>query len=171
MENTTIAELLADQLRHRVRTTSESATFELAVDAALELERPQRAWRLVKLASRLRKEGQYDVALRVLDAAVALDASDETTRAAYVCAMGLHADRGELEVARTIGEQLRRDSVDVFLLKVLARVYYELWRSTSVEIYRDEWQRCGEALERLEESASLAERTGESCARVDVGGG
>jgi tetratricopeptide (TPR) repeat protein len=61
-----------------------------------------RAWRLIGLAVVLRHRGDHDEALKVLDAAVALNPEPRAQRAAYVCAAAIHRDRGDYDAARRV---------------------------------------------------------------------
>ena len=73
----------------------------------LALARPrtpsERAWQLIGLAVALRHRRDYDGALKVLDAAVALNPESRAQRAAYLCAAAIHRDRGDYDAARRVG--------------------------------------------------------------------
>ena len=99
----------------------------------------KRAWALVALASRLRREHELELARLALNAALALDASPEPTRAAYTCAVALHADEGDLTTALKLGEGLLADGQQPPLLRAMARVYWGLWKETKDESWHDRW--------------------------------
>jgi tetratricopeptide (TPR) repeat protein len=62
----------------------------------------ERAWRLIGLAVALRHRRDYDEALQALDAAVALNPEPRAQRAAYLCAVTVHRDRGDYDAARRV---------------------------------------------------------------------
>jgi hypothetical protein len=136
----TIAQILLDQLRVKLRSQRELSTHELAVRAAVETAPPDRAWALVTFAARLREEGDTAGAWMAINAAVALDAGDEPTRGAYVCAIALHADSGDLGAAIRVGEELLSSGSEKHLLNAMARVYWEQWQATHDESARLKWQ-------------------------------
>jgi hypothetical protein len=136
-----LSQALVESLRSHLRGPRENATIELAVQAAIEPDREQRAWKLVALAARMRQEGRTDLARVAVDGAVALDAGAAPTRAAQTCAVGLHADDGDFEAAAKLGEELLAEGHDPYLLKAMARVYWGLWRKTKDETWHDRWWR------------------------------
>ena len=136
-----ISQALVESLRSHLRGPRETSTLELAVQAAAAPDREQRAWMLVALAARLRQEGHTELARLAVDGAVALDAGTAPTRAAYTCAVALHADEGDLETAVKVGEELLAGGTDPYLLKAMARVYWGLWRKTKDETWHDRWWR------------------------------
>jgi hypothetical protein len=111
------------------------------VQAAVTPDPAQRAWRLVALAARLRREHDLELARVAVRGALALDAGPEPTRAAYTCAVALRADEGDLATALRVGEELLADGQDAYLLKTMARVYWLLWRQTKDEEWHDRWWR------------------------------
>jgi hypothetical protein len=136
-----IPQVLVESLRSRLRGPREASTLELAVQAAVSPDRERRAWLLAALAARLRREHEPELARLAIDGAVALDAGPEPTRAAYTCAIALHADDGDFETAARLGEELLAEGNDPFLLKTMARVYWGLWRQTKDEAWHDRWWR------------------------------
>ena len=135
-----IPQALVDSLRARLRGESVGTALELAVRAAVEPDRERRAWALVALAVRLRREhAPVELARLAIEGAVALDAGPEPTRAAHTFAVALHADEGDLVQAVKIGEGLLAEGQDVHLLKTMARVYWALWRHTKDEAWHDRW--------------------------------
>jgi hypothetical protein len=105
----------------------------------------------VALAARLRREHDLDLARVAVRGALALDAGTEPTRAAYTCAVALHADEGDLATAVRVGEELLAEGQDAYLLKTMARVYWLMWRDTKDEAWHDRWWRIHV---RLHESAA-----------------
>jgi hypothetical protein len=133
-----LSQALVESIRDRFGSRR-PATVELAVQAAVEPDRERRAWALVALASRLRREHDFELARIVLNGALALDAGPEPTRAAYTCAVALHADEGDLTTALKLGEGLLADGQEPKLLRALARVYWGLWKETKDETWHDRW--------------------------------
>jgi tetratricopeptide (TPR) repeat protein len=66
----------------------------------------ERAWVLVCLGVALRQSRDYQGALKMLDAAVALGPAPRALRAAYLCALAVHNDRGDYEAARRISQSM-----------------------------------------------------------------
>jgi hypothetical protein len=62
----------------------------------------EHAWRLVGLGTTLARIGEDQLALRFLDAAVALEPRQDVAHAAYTAALKLHWDAGDLETARKV---------------------------------------------------------------------
>jgi hypothetical protein len=152
-----IPQVLVDALRSRIRGARETPTLELAVQAAAELDPERRAWLLAALAPRLRREHEPDLARLAIDGVVALDAGPEPTRAARTCAIALHADAGDYEIAARLGDELLEDGRDAYLLKTLARVYWGLWRQTKDEAWHDRWWRVHVQLNERTPAAPAAE--------------
>jgi hypothetical protein len=143
----TIAHILLDSLRERLRAQNGCTAIELAVRAAVEPGREDRSWALVALAARLRADGSRELARIAIDAAVALDAGAEATRAAYTCAVALHVDEGDLRTAVKLGEELPAGGYDPQLLKAMSRVYWELWKDTEDAVWLRGWRRVNGLLE------------------------
>ena len=137
----TIAHILLDSLRERLRPQYGCTAIELAVRAAVEPGREQRAWALVALAARLRADGSRELARIAIDAAVALDAGPGPTRAAYTCAMAIHADEGDLQTAVKLGEELLEEGCFPELLQAMSRIYWELWKDTEDAVWLRGWRR------------------------------
>ena len=140
MSGPSLPQTLVESLRTRLRGPRGSS-IELAIEAAVTQDPAERAWRLVALAARLRREHELDLARAAVRAALALDAGPEPTRAAYTCAVALHADEGDLATAVRVGEELLAEHEDAYLLKTMARVYWLLWRQTKDEDWHDRWWR------------------------------
>jgi hypothetical protein len=135
----TLSQALVESIRERFGSRRPASTVGLAVHAAVEPDRERRAWALVSLASRLRREHELDLARLALNGALALDAGPEPTRAAYTCAVALHADEGDLTTALKLGEGLLADRQEPRLLRAMARVYWGLWKETKDEAWHDRW--------------------------------
>jgi hypothetical protein len=143
----TIAHILLDSLRGRLRPQYGCTAIELALRAAVEPGREARAWALVALATRLRADGSRELARIAIDAAVALDAGALPTRAAYTCAVALHADEGDLRTAVKLGEELLEEGCHPDLLRALSRAYWELWKDTEDADWLAGWRRVNGMLE------------------------
>jgi hypothetical protein len=143
----TIAHILLDGLRERLRPESGCTAIELAVRASVEPGREERAWALVALAARLRSDGSRELARIAIDAAVALDAGPGPTRAAYICAVALHADEGDLRTAVKLGEELLQEGHNPDLLQGMSRVYWALWKETEDATWLDGWRRVNALLD------------------------
>jgi hypothetical protein len=143
----TIAHILLDSLRERLHPRYGCTAIELAVRAAVEPGREQRAWALVTLATRLRADGSRELARIAIDAAVALDAGPGPTRAAYTCAVALHADDGDLRTAVKLGEELLQEGHFPELLQAMSRVYWALWKDTEDATWLHGWRRVNALLD------------------------
>jgi tetratricopeptide (TPR) repeat protein len=120
-----------------------------AIAAAISPDPDSRCYALLSLAAALRKEGESETALTVLDAILALQPPPDVERAVYTVAIAVHTDRGDLDTARKLAEQTRREGVDPHLLSALARLYWELYDDTKLEEFRNEWRHAAEALENI----------------------
>ena len=136
-----IPQVLVDSLRARVQGQVGESLLEQAVRAAVELDRERRAWALVALAAKLRREKQGELARLAVEGAVGLDAGVEPTRAANTCAVALYTDDGDLESAVKLGEKLLASGRDAYLLQTMARVYWGLWKETQEDTWHDRWWR------------------------------
>jgi hypothetical protein len=138
-DDSAISHVLLHSLRERLRARPVRSAIELAVCAAIEPEVEQRAWGLVALAHRLRRERATELARLALDGAIALDAGPAVTRAARTVSVSLLADDGHLGAAAALGEQLLAEAHDPGVLKALASVYWQLWQETKDEAWHDRW--------------------------------
>lgn len=106
-----------------------------AIEAVLAETTDARAHALVGLASDLRRAGRPELALHALDAAWELCPTEEPRRAAFTCALEVHCDLGNYEIAETIErEQYERTVDDRFALAAL-RLYSTLSRITDLDIH------------------------------------
>ena len=149
-----LSQALVESLRERFGSRSPATIVELSVKAAVEPEKERRVWVLVELAGRLRREHKLELARLALNGALALDAGPAPTRAAYICAVHLHADEGDLRTALKLGEELVADGQEPPLLRAMARVYWGLWKETKDESWHDRWWRVNV---RLHEPAPAAQ--------------
>ena len=142
---------LEQALKGRARAAGRRARggdiLDAALDAAFETDPEQRVWRLVVVAARLRDEQDYERALSVLDRAVSIAPLSPASAAAFTTAAAIHCDRGDLATARAICDQQMLEGVDEAMLKVAARVYWELFKSTKLPEFRARWESCSRALE------------------------
>lgn len=138
-DDSAISHVLLQSLRERLRARPARSAIELAVCAAIEPEAEQRAWGLVALAHRLRRERATELARLAVDGAVALDAGPQVTRAARTVSVSLLADDGHLGAAAALGEQLLAEAHDPGVLKALAGVYWQLWQETNDAAWHDRW--------------------------------
>jgi hypothetical protein len=120
---------------------------ELAIRAASAGSEDERAWGLARVAAALRKAGELELALTALDAAFALGPSDWAERTLHTCAVAVHCDRDDPELAVTIGEEQMARSLDERLLHAMARAYYEALEATGREEYRENWERISALLD------------------------
>lgn len=121
--------------------------LERAVDAASPRSEDERAWTLTRLASALRLAGELDRAAALLETAAGLDASDWTRRALATCAVAVHCDRDEPELAVQVGEEQMGRSFDERLLHVMTRAYCEAFETTGRGEYCEQWRRISAFLE------------------------
>jgi hypothetical protein len=124
-------ETTPDRVRAResmsVRVVPDDDLVQIAVRAALGATVDARAWALVQLAAALRRRGDVEGALHVLDLAWGLRPSPRVEAAVYTCAVAAHCDADRFEVARTVGEQTLRRWCDSALLRALGRAYIGLY--------------------------------------------
>jgi tetratricopeptide (TPR) repeat protein len=93
---------LAEALRHRLPRAKRHTALALANPRTPT----ERAWLLIALGVTLRQSRDYDEALKAFDAAVALNPDSRAQRAAYVCAVAVHRDRGDDAAARRISRSM-----------------------------------------------------------------
>jgi hypothetical protein len=88
--NETIRQRLPGAERHRALALAHPRTVT------------ERAWVHVYLGVAFRHSRNYVAALKALDAAVRLGPAPRAERAAYLCAVAVHRDRGDHEAAARI---------------------------------------------------------------------
>jgi hypothetical protein len=142
---------LSDDLHARARAAAQATgageLLDLAIRAAAEPDTTQRAWKLVALAARLRREGDCERALAILDAVDRMGPREDVRRAAFACAIAIHADRGDLDTAAKLAGANDLDHADPHELEALAHTYWLLWQETGDEDFRMLWRRCNVLLD------------------------
>jgi tetratricopeptide (TPR) repeat protein len=93
---------LVDALRVRLPGAERHRALALAHARTVT----ERAWVLVCLGVALGQSGDYAAALRALDAAVKLGPAPRAERAAYLCAIAVHRDRGDYQAARRVSRSM-----------------------------------------------------------------
>jgi hypothetical protein len=142
-----LAGVLLERLKEVSRRPTPSDAFGRAVAAAIAAEPRDRCWKLVSLAASLRAEGDRELALSILDSAIALGAPADVRHAAYTTAIAIHTDLGNLATAEKLARQELAAEVDEYLLRTLARLYWELYEETRLEEYRVAWRRFSDAVD------------------------
>lgn len=93
---------LTDALRARVRGAERHRALALAYPRTAT----ERAWRLICLGVALHQNRDYEGSLKALDAAVSLRPEPRAVRAAYLCAVAVHRDRGDYEAALRVSRSI-----------------------------------------------------------------
>jgi hypothetical protein len=106
----------------------------------------------------LRRSEYYDEALCVLDQIVERFASPDVVRAAFTCAVAVHCDRGEPELAIVIGEEQRARTSGCELLRALVRAYWDRWQQSGSDDDRAAWLRSVAELTSLETIDTASDR-------------
>lgn len=129
---------------------------ERCLEIAAATRADDRAWALVKLAADLRRLERYDDALRVLDLASELLGDPRSELAVYTCAIAVHCDRSEHEVAIKLERQVVAGGVDVKFGLACRRLYSELHAKTGDEEHRARRDSYRALVESLEAADSVA---------------
>ena len=79
--------------------------------------------------------GRPELALHALDAAWELCPTEEPRRAAFTCALEVHCDLGNYEIAETIEREQYERSVDDRFARAALRLYSALSRITDLDIH------------------------------------
>jgi hypothetical protein len=95
-----------EDLTHAIRRRVRGAGRHRALALAQPRTTTERAWQLICLGVALRHTRDYEGSLKALDAAVALGPDPRVVRAAYLCAVTVHRDRGDHEAARRISRSM-----------------------------------------------------------------
>jgi hypothetical protein len=95
-----------DDLIEALRNRLPGARRHRALALAHPRTTSERAWQLVGLGVALRQARDYQRSLEALDAAVALAPRPRVVRAAYLCAVEVHRDRGDYEAALRISRSI-----------------------------------------------------------------
>jgi tetratricopeptide (TPR) repeat protein len=99
-------EMNPDELTDALRRRLPGAQRHRGLALAQPRTPSERAWQLIGLGVALRHRRNYDEALKALDAAVALSPEPRALRAAYVCAVSVHGDRGDYEAALRVSRSM-----------------------------------------------------------------
>jgi tetratricopeptide (TPR) repeat protein len=96
-----------------------------------------RAWALVRAAGQLRALRRYDEALQALDLACQLSPGERAELAVFACAIAIHCDVGEYELAVKLERSFAERGIDLRLSLVCLRLYSELYALTRDERHRE----------------------------------
>jgi hypothetical protein len=124
--------------------------FERAPSAAFSDEAHRRGWDAVRQAALLRREGELERALALLDDVVEVFEHEDVVRAAYACAVAVHCDLGNPGRAILIGLPVWAGRPTLEVGYALARAYWEHFLETSDAADRDAWLALKAELEVLE---------------------
>jgi hypothetical protein len=120
--------------------------------AAFSDDTHRRGWEAVQTAALLRREGNYERALGLLDDIVDQFEHDDVVGAAYACAIAVHCDLGDPERAILIGLPVWAGRPTLEVGYSLARAYWEHYLRTSDTTDRDAWLALKAELEALEDA-------------------
>lgn len=107
----------------------------LLVAAQREIE--TRACALVGLAGDLRAHGCYDEALQALDLAWHLAPGERVELEMFACAVAIHCDRGEHELALKLERSFVERGIDLRLALAFERLHGELFAATGSNRHRE----------------------------------
>lgn len=107
-----------------------------ALELAVATTADDRAWALVRLAADLRALERHAEALRVLDVAWQLSPSEHPELAMFSCAIAVHCDRGEHELAIKLERGFSERGIDLKFGRACLRLYAELYAVTDDEEHR-----------------------------------
>jgi hypothetical protein len=127
--------------------------LEYVRSAAFSDDAHRRGWIAVRTATLLRHEGEYDLALELLDEVAERFEHDDVIRAAYACAVAVHCDLGNPERAILVGLPVWAGRSTVEIGYALARAYWEHYLETGDVADRDAWLALKAELEALESAA------------------
>ena len=99
-----ITGVLLERLRDVATRPLPADSVGQAIAAAIAPDMRSRGWKLVALAASLRRAGDQELALALLDAVVALTPPDDVSHAAYTTAIAIHTDHGDYETATKLGK-------------------------------------------------------------------
>ena len=117
-----------------------------AYEAAFAQGSDERAWSRVRLAADLRADGEKEAALRVLDEAWMLGASEDAERAIYTVAIALHCDLVLTQLPRSSAQSVEQPQSECPVVKssdfarASARLYSELFKVTEDDEHRRRWE-------------------------------
>ena len=107
-----------------------------SVETAAAAGVDKRAWALVRVAGELRALRRYDEALQALDLAFDLSPDESVELAVFACAIAIHCDVGEYELAVKLERSFAERGIDLGLALVCLRLYSELSADTDDELHR-----------------------------------
>lgn len=107
-----------------------------AVELAHATRADDRAWGLVRLAADLRALERYDEALYVLDLAWQLSPSERPELATFTCAIAIHCDREDHDIAVKLERDFADRVVDFKFGRACLRLYSELYAMTEADVHR-----------------------------------
>jgi hypothetical protein len=124
--------------------------FERSPSAAFSDDAHRRGWDAVRKAVLLRREGEHERALALLDDIVDQFEHEDVVRAAYACAVAVHCDLENPGRAILVGlpAWAMRPTLEVGY--ALARAYWEHFLETGDAEDRDAWLALKTELEGLE---------------------
>ncbi len=93
----------------------------------------ERAWALVRVAGELRALRRYDDALQALDLACQPSPGEGAELAVFACAIAIHCDVGEYELAVKLERSFAERGIDLRFALVSLRLYSELFEATGDE--------------------------------------
>jgi hypothetical protein len=96
-----------------------------------------RACALVGLAGDLRAHGCYDEALQALDLAWHLSPGESVELEVFACAVAIHCDRGEHELALKLEQSFCERGIDLRLALAFERLHAELFAARRGERHRE----------------------------------
>jgi thioesterase domain-containing protein len=128
--------------------------LERAWSASLAADAERRGWEAVRMAAMLRKQGEHQRALQLLDEITTHFEHEDVVRAAFACAIAIHCDLDEPETGIVVGRPIWNSTPDAPLGKALVRAYWERAEQTGAAEDRDSWARFGEELRTFDTSAA-----------------
>jgi hypothetical protein len=114
-----------------------SGPGESSIEVAAAAGVDERAWALVRVAGELRALRRYDDALQALDLACQLSPCEGAELAIFACAIAIHCDVGEYELAVKLERSFAERGIDLRLALVCLRLYSELFAATGDERCRE----------------------------------
>ena len=110
---------------------------ESSVEPAAEDSVDARAWALVRAAGEFRALRRYDEALQALDLACQLSPGESAELAVFACAIAIHCDVREYELAVKLERSFTERGIDLRLALACIRLYDDLFTASGYEPYRE----------------------------------
>ena len=110
-----------------------SGPGESPVEVAAASDADARAWALVRAAGELRAVRRYDEALQALDLACQLSPGEGAELAVYACAIAIHCDCRDYELAVMLEGLFAERGIDLTFALACLRLYSELFAETGDE--------------------------------------